>query len=666
MKGFRPGLVGVTVPTGASLPTGFNKRTLIANTAPFRITRRLPEGEGTSPVWQNTDLTPLAEVPPDALSGRVPDQTMTILSDPTQRDTVRQKFHTPANPLKKEDGHEEMRPTDNVLVGLKERLYQSMIADVMASEMDQQRRAAKLQAIATARLQNLDQCVTAEVTDQFIQDFRDWLVKKGRCVDHYRAGWWPDDGTGTETPQKALPKFIASGGTLNGHPSVKHYVERFIVSRADFERDMVLMRAQVKSGAFRNWDINQFWKYYKYVVRGLVPDDSILNDPDVMLPTEDNSLTVQSQNTQTLADMMAPVVTSLSQLSGQIGEYQQKIQEQNKLLMQIVANQVAAQSVPPSPPPPAAAPPPPPAEAPSALSSSAPMPAATVQPADQEDDDEDYGDDEPDLMSTEPLPADATVQPAGTTGTPTKPDLMSDDIPIPPSTLPPTPPQSPPPSYQDSPKPEYFTPPSTSPPDTPPASRRDTMYDSPDDPLQTPPPESRVAESPGGAPPAVPAALSDLQQTVPPPASPIGVAPEIPADLPLDMDVEQLDPSRLSEWSHKARVWSREAGEATRASVQRVNDIKELQEWSREGGEDLEAQLRAEAKTLGALASKRNKVFEFTLKLQKAMQKHERRVLFTGDDTVHPIPSRAAQAALPESPVLSTPPSQVKAKPKKH
>lgn len=537
LRGFKGPVPGVFAPPANSLPTGLNKRQLIANAAPFRITATLPKGPMPTPVWQNDDLTALAEQPPDPVTGTVADQTMTILSDPTQKAAVRTKYRAPKNPLKAEDQLQEMRPTDNVLAGMKDRWYQAMIADVMSSEADVQQRQAKLSAITTARLQNLDQIVTGEVTDQFIQDFRDWLCKKGRKVDHLRAGWWPADPANPTQPQKEIPNIIASGGVLSDHPSVKHYVNRFIINRADFERDLVIMRLRAQSGAFLKWDINTLWKYYKYVVRGLVPDETIAEDPDVLLTTEQGSHLLQEESiNNAMMAFAAPFLASIDNLSGQLSSYQQEVQRQNEMLSKLIEQQSGLMAAPPPPPPPAPAP----APAPVVVvmpPPAAPAPEPTVQPA----------------ADVAPSTVQQAVKP--------EPDEQEEDDPL--MAAPPVAPARPvtPPAERQLPE---------TPPETP--AREEAPPPPVPDVSPAPPPPDTPPRQPAAAPPDAP-----LKPEAPSPAGDLGAQMHMLRDA-LATGGSKPREERLRNLFKAAELLQKEAA-AEESRKQSADILTELDEW---------------------------------------------------------------------------------------
>lgn len=169
------------------------------------------------------------------------------------------KFKPPPSPLAAEARLSSFEAPPNVMKVQKDEIYKRMMKDAAGDP-------AQIQAIEIARRQNLDSAVTAEVNDEFVNSFNNWLVKRGRRQDHINAGWWT-------TSPNVVPKYLASGGLLSEHPSVKAYVKGIVNARMDFSQKLLEMKLEATTAGTKNWPIEKLYLYYKYVVRGLEPED---------------------------------------------------------------------------------------------------------------------------------------------------------------------------------------------------------------------------------------------------------------------------------------------------------------------------------------------------------------------------------------------------------
>lgn len=192
------------------------------------------------------------------------------------------KYAFGTNPIQEEDKLKSFVPPPNLAAKLKDRAYQNMIDEAYRKYQRQpERLGPELLAIITARRQNLDRNLTREVSAEVVDNFRQWLIKKGDVRDHVRAGWWPAKKVGRGwVPDPTPPKFIQSGGALSDDPSVTAYIDSFVLKRVEYEQDLLTMKLEASHGKMQTWNIDQLWKYYKYVVLGLIPDaeyDNLLN-----------------------------------------------------------------------------------------------------------------------------------------------------------------------------------------------------------------------------------------------------------------------------------------------------------------------------------------------------------------------------------------------------
>ncbi len=170
------------------------------------------------------------------------------------------KFKGPKDPLAAEAHAKTISAPPQVAHHMKQQIYQQMMANASPAEA---------LAIEIARKQDYDKQVTAEIDEQFAKSFQNWILKRGRREDHIRAGWW-------DAKDKKVPKFLSSGGLLSSHPSVKAYVEDFVLSRPQFEQKLVEMKMEALTAGVEDWPIDKLYLYYKYVVRGLEIDDADL------------------------------------------------------------------------------------------------------------------------------------------------------------------------------------------------------------------------------------------------------------------------------------------------------------------------------------------------------------------------------------------------------
>lgn len=194
-----------------------------------------------------------------------------------------QKYAFGTNPIEQEDKLKNFVPPPNLAAKLKDRAYQNMIDEAYRKyQHNPERLGPELLAIITARRQHLDRNITREVSTEVVDNFRQWLMKKGDVRDHVRAGWWPAKKVGPTTwiPDPNPPKFIKLGGALSDDPSVTAYLDSFVLKRVEYEQDLLTMKLEASHGKMQTWNIDQLWKYYKYVVLGLIPDveyDNLLN-----------------------------------------------------------------------------------------------------------------------------------------------------------------------------------------------------------------------------------------------------------------------------------------------------------------------------------------------------------------------------------------------------
>lgn len=170
------------------------------------------------------------------------------------------KFKAPVDPLKAERGKGFEAPP-NVMHKKKEEIYDALLRQAAGDP-------AKSAAIEIAKRQNLDAAVTTEVNEDFTCAFNNWLLKRGRRQDHIAAGWWD-----AKKPAE-VPKFIQAGGLLSNHPSVHSYVKDIVLARTKFEQKLVEMKMEAQTAGVNHWPVDKLYLYYKYVVRGMEPDDA--------------------------------------------------------------------------------------------------------------------------------------------------------------------------------------------------------------------------------------------------------------------------------------------------------------------------------------------------------------------------------------------------------
>lgn len=220
--------------------------------------------------WDNTAQPTFATAQPGAFTntdlrsnvGRaarfvLDSQTNSPLVQGPERENLG-KFATPRNPLAMEMHNKKMEAPPNVKAKEKAEKYRRML-EVAASPEEKQ-------AIEIARMQNRDEAVSHEIDAQFTGDFQNWLMKRGRRIDHERSGWWPTD-------QAQPPKFLKSGGLLSEHPSVKEYCRRFALARTNFEHELVRLKVEAETVGVSHWSLEKLYMYYKFIVRGLEPDE---------------------------------------------------------------------------------------------------------------------------------------------------------------------------------------------------------------------------------------------------------------------------------------------------------------------------------------------------------------------------------------------------------
>lgn len=202
----------------------------------------------------------LSAPPTPATNFTLAKQTNTPLVHGPQASLLR-KFATPESPIDAERRKSKIEAPPQVLANYKRQVYDDMLSKAATAE--------ERLAIEIARKQYVDQHITAQVNEEFSKSFQNWILKRGRREDHVRAGWWPEKDTN-------VPKFLSAGGLLSSHPSVRQYVKGFVLSRADFEHQLIEMKNDAKLCGVEDWPLDKLYLYYKYVVRGLDLDDEDL------------------------------------------------------------------------------------------------------------------------------------------------------------------------------------------------------------------------------------------------------------------------------------------------------------------------------------------------------------------------------------------------------
>ena len=244
------------------------------------------EAPNNRPLFTNFQATPAFQ------GGRVVDVEPLPFDHLEKPGDKEKKYHGGTNPVQRESEINEMTPPAHLSIELKNRAYDNLVlaaynqhgpgALIPSPELLQ----AQLTAIATARRQSLDIELTRQINGEIVDNFRQWLLKKGSREDHVRAGWWPTitNRAGVKVPDPKVPKFLQAGGALSDHPSVRAYLDSFVNARVDYERDLVMMRLEASHGAMQDWSIDKLWRYYKFGVLGLKPDAEIDEIMDNVVP----------------------------------------------------------------------------------------------------------------------------------------------------------------------------------------------------------------------------------------------------------------------------------------------------------------------------------------------------------------------------------------------
>jgi hypothetical protein len=166
---------------------------------------------------------------------------------------VLNKWNTPQNPFLLEKGIPDIQPTSNIGKVRYDRAFDTLVAAAQPSDQA---------AIRMEKWRGTADEVRHKVNQQYEEDFRLWLMKRGRVVDHERAGWWPRG-------QVKPPKMLQTPGYLSEHESVKRYVEGFLEGQFEFEKTIAKLRLEAEHGAVQDWPLDKLYLYYKFVVRGL-------------------------------------------------------------------------------------------------------------------------------------------------------------------------------------------------------------------------------------------------------------------------------------------------------------------------------------------------------------------------------------------------------------
>ena len=239
---------------------GVNRRTIGQQPIPLTPTFNSPDA-----------ASPLASTAADADFGLAAVTNQPLIRGPQA--SLFRKFSAPPSPLDTEARMSHFEAPPQVMRTQKDKIYERLLKDASVD-------GAKTLAIEIARRQNLDASVTAEVNDEFVASFNNWLVKRGRRQDHIRSGWWDPD------KPNEVPKYLSSGGLLSNHPSVKSYVKDIVLARLDFSQRLLQLKVEAQTAGTADWPIDKMYLYYKYVVRGLEPDDEdVIKYNNGFLPT---------------------------------------------------------------------------------------------------------------------------------------------------------------------------------------------------------------------------------------------------------------------------------------------------------------------------------------------------------------------------------------------
>ncbi|KAM9984107.1 hypothetical protein ACTFIY_000825 [Dictyostelium cf. discoideum] len=114
---------------------------------------------------------------------------------------------------------------------------------------------AKRSKLKMELLQLTDELNSSDSNDhnEFIDDFNQWLVGKGKEEDHALTPWSRQPLT-------------------NVHPSITEYIKGFVSKRHDFLAEII----KLKTFIFTDLNLDNAYLYFKYIVRGRMDDPSTL------------------------------------------------------------------------------------------------------------------------------------------------------------------------------------------------------------------------------------------------------------------------------------------------------------------------------------------------------------------------------------------------------
>ena len=145
----------------------------------FGISRRSPAGR--YPLWQLLQPHPSAELGPS-------EETSWWTNDQTQKDRNLRKWDVSRNPIEQEDKLTRAEAPPNVYTRRREDLYAREMA-AAAGHPDPVMRDAYTKAVAGEKLRGLERNIKTAVNYETVQNFRDFILGRGRPEDYQRVGW---------------------------------------------------------------------------------------------------------------------------------------------------------------------------------------------------------------------------------------------------------------------------------------------------------------------------------------------------------------------------------------------------------------------------------------------------------------------------------------------
>jgi len=213
------------------------------------------------------------------------DRTAQRINDPDQKNITKMKWKHPRNPIKDEKNEKEAKLPSNQISEQKKLHYQRMKEEAMLIK-DFSARQAMLNSIYNQEMKDLDQQMHDNIQYEGLNDFRDFLMGRGKPQMYAKLGWWdmvqkPKGSDiragGRYADMNHKPDFLKYDQPISRHDSVYNYIDGFIDSKMDYKKELAKLILKAQSKGPSNLSQDELWLLYKYVGLGMDPN-SIIDD----------------------------------------------------------------------------------------------------------------------------------------------------------------------------------------------------------------------------------------------------------------------------------------------------------------------------------------------------------------------------------------------------